>query len=190
MARRRDRIVAWVGVIVAGLSAIALSGAVIIQQVIDNHNASQSQYSSQTATASQGASQTCADTATEQTVPAPAVYTPSGTVTSLQSSDLTVGTGAATKSGDCVVVKYYGTLASNGKEFDEDFSSTAGLAFTLGAGQVIPGWDQGLVGMKVGGTRQLVIPASLAYGNQSPSPSIPANASLVFVVKLLRIQNQ
>ena len=94
----------------------------------------------------------------------------------------------AAKVGDCLVVKYYGTLASNGTKFDEDFTDTTALAFTLGQGQVIPGWDQGLVGMKVGGTRRLAIPAAQAYGSQSPTAAIPANSDLVFVVKLLRIQ--
>jgi FKBP-type peptidyl-prolyl cis-trans isomerase len=107
---------------------------------------------------------------------------------SLQITDLQKGSGPATKDGDCLVVKYYGTLVSNGTEFDENFSKPTAFAFLLGQGQVIKGWDVGMVGMKAGGTRRLVLPAALAYGSQSPSPAIPANSDLVFVVKLLRIQ--
>jgi peptidylprolyl isomerase len=84
-------------------------------------------------------------------------------------------------------MKYYGTLATNGTKFDENFTDTTAFAFTLGQGQVIEGWDKGLVGMKAGGMRRLVIPAAEAYGSQAQG-SIPANSDLVFVVKLLRIQ--
>ncbi len=185
MTATRDRIFAWVGVIVAAVSAVALSGAVIIQQVIDSHNAAQQ---SAATTAAQAAQAACTDKTTESTLSAPEPYVPSGTVSGLQATDLVAGTGVAAKAGDCLVVKYYGMLASNGQRFDDNFSNTSGFAFLVGQGQVIQGWDQGLIGMKVGGTRRLVIPASLAYGSQSPSPSIPANSDLVFVVKLLRIQ--
>jgi FKBP-type peptidyl-prolyl cis-trans isomerase len=84
-------------------------------------------------------------------------------------------------------MKYYGTLAADGTLFDENYTKPSGFAFTLGSGQVIKGWDQGLVGMKVGGERRLVIPAALGYGEAGSPPKIPANADLVFVVKLLRI---
>jgi FKBP-type peptidyl-prolyl cis-trans isomerase len=175
----RERIFAGFGAVLFLGSACALTIYVILQPSSASNTSSDSQTSSQS----------CTDTKTEATLPAPTAYVPSGAVTSLQSTDLTVGTGATAKSGDCLVVKYYGTLASNGKEFDQDFTDATGFAFTLGKGEVIPGWDQGMVGMKVGGTRRLVIPASLAYGSQSPTAAIPANSNLVFVVKLLRIQN-
>ncbi|MGI0135305.1 MAG: FKBP-type peptidyl-prolyl cis-trans isomerase, partial [Candidatus Micrarchaeaceae archaeon] len=172
--------------------AVALSGAVIIQQVIDNKNAAQQSTAQAATTAAQtaatAAQAACTDKQTEQTISAPEIYMPKGTVSSLQTIDLTQGTGTAAKAGDCLVVKYYGTLASNGQRFDDNFGNTSGFAFLVGQGQVIPGWDEGLVGMKAGGTRRLVIPAALAYGSQSPSAAIPANSDLVFVVKLLRIQ--
>ena len=180
MARLRERVFAGFGAFLFLASACALTIYVVISS-----NASSN--TSTTNTASQ--KQQCTDTQTEAALPAPATYIPSGPVTSLQTTDLTVGTGQTAKSGDCLVVKYYGTLASNGSEFDQNFTKTTGFAFTLGQGQVIPGWDQGLVGMKVGGTRRLVIPSALAYGSQSPSSAIPANSNLVFVVKLLRIQS-
>lgn len=106
-------------------------------------------------------------------------------VTKLNVENLTVGSGEAAKSGDCLNVKYYGTLA-NGKRFDDNFSAPTTFQFPLGAGYVIPGWDQGLIGIRVGGTRRLVIPPSLAYGDQAQD-KIPANSTLVFIVKLVKI---
>lgn len=187
MTKVRERIIAWVGVGVAIMSVVALSSVVIIQQLISNHAAPAN--TTPTPTTSVSAAQAaCQDKQTESTLPAPQVYIPSGTVSNLSTTDLTVGTGATAQHGDCLIVKYYGTLASNGTVFDEDFSNTQGLAFVVGTGQVIAGWDQGVLGMKVGGTRRLVIPASLAYGNNSPGAAVPADSALVFVVKLLRIQ--
>jgi FKBP-type peptidyl-prolyl cis-trans isomerase len=105
----------------------------------------------------------------------------------LQIVDETVGTGAAAAAGDTVTVNYVGSL-TNGTVFDASANhGTTGFTFTLGVGQVIKGWDQGIVGMKEGGKRKLVIPADLAYGNQSPAPSIPANSALVFEVELLKV---
>ena len=97
------------------------------------------------------------------------------------------GTGAEAKSGDVVTVHYTGTLL-DGTKFDSSVDRGKPFQFTLGAGQVIKGWDQGIVGMKIGEKRKLTIPADLAYGNYSPSPLIPANSTLVFEVELLAIQ--
>ncbi len=106
----------------------------------------------------------------------------------LQAIDETVGTGAVAEPGDTVTVNYVGSL-TNGTVFDASANhGTTGFTFQLGAGQVIKGWDEGIVGMKVGGKRKLVIPAALAYGAQSPAPSIPANSTLVFEVELLKVQ--
>jgi peptidylprolyl isomerase len=105
--------------------------------------------------------------------------------------DLIVGTGATAESGDEVSVNYVGKLYSNGKTFDASWTDTPGKAFgpfELGAGAVIPGWDQGLVGMKVGGRRELIIPPSLAYKAAGEPPTIPKNATLVFVVDLLSVK--
>ncbi len=76
-------------------------------------------------------------------------------------------------------------LFKGGKEFDASWKRNEPSTFTLGKGEVIPGWDQGIPGMKVGGRRELVIPAALAYGAQGSPPSIPPNAPLVFVIDLL-----
>jgi len=106
----------------------------------------------------------------------------------LQATDETVGTGAIAESGDTVTVDYVGSL-TDGTVFDASANhGSSGFTFTLGAGQVIPGWDQGIVGMKVGGKRQLVIPASLAYGAQGVPGVIPADATLVFEVTLRSVQ--
>jgi FKBP-type peptidyl-prolyl cis-trans isomerase FkpA len=98
--------------------------------------------------------------------------------------DEVVGTGAAAKPGDTIKVNYTGKL-QNGTVFDTSLGK-APFSFTLGAGQVIPGWDQGLVGMKVGGKRILIIPSAMAYGPTGYGP-IPPNATLVFEVDLLGV---
>jgi peptidylprolyl isomerase len=101
--------------------------------------------------------------------------------------DLVEGTGPEAKAGDTLTVDYVGVLYENGKEFDASWDSGQPFTFELGAGNVIEGWDKGLEGMKVGGRRQLVIPANLAYGTEGAPPSIPPNAALVFVVDLKEI---
>ena len=106
-------------------------------------------------------------------------------VTALQSTDEVVGTGAEATSGSNVSVNYLGTL-TDGTKFDSSYDRNKPFEFKLGAGQVIAGWDQGVQGMKVGGKRKLVIPASLGYGAQSVG-SIPANSTLVFEVELLAV---
>lgn len=117
----------------------------------------------------------------------PETYKPAGDVTKLETTDLQEGSGKVVKPGDCLTVKYYGTLASDGTKFEEDFTVGDGIKFQVGVGQIIPGWDQGLVGMKTGGIRRLVIPSDLAYGSQAQGP-IPANSDLVFVVYLASIE--
>jgi FKBP-type peptidyl-prolyl cis-trans isomerase len=118
--------------------------------------------------------------------PKPQVYKPAGDVSSLQKTDLQPGTGQEIKPGDCLTVKYYGTL-TNGTVFDENYDKPSTLKLKIGEGQVIPGWDEGIPGMKVGGTRRLVIPPSLGYGSQG-SGTIPANSTLVFEVKAITIE--
>lgn len=102
--------------------------------------------------------------------------------------DLRVGKGAVAKAGQSVTVNYRGTLKSNGKQFDASYDRHQPFPFTLGAGQVIKGWDEGVAGMKVGGKRRLTIPAALGYGPQgTPDGTIPPNATLVFDVELLKV---
>jgi peptidylprolyl isomerase len=106
----------------------------------------------------------------------------------LKVEDLIQGNGAAAKSGDKISVRYVGVLFTTNKEFDSSWKrGKAPFQLTLGQGQVIQGWDQGLVGMKVGGRRRLTIPPDLAYGAQGQPPTIPANSTLVFDVDLTKI---
>ena len=116
----------------------------------------------------------------------------SNSVTTLRITDTRVGTGAEAVNGRLITVNYTGWLydenaaANKGMQFDTS-TGRGPYSFTLGARQVIAGWDQGLVGMRVGGLRNLVIPASLAYGSQG-NPPIPPNAALVFDVELVSVQ--
>ena len=102
----------------------------------------------------------------------------------LQTTDIVKGKGRAAKQGDTVTVQYVGNSWSTGAQFDASWDRGEPFEFPLGAGQVIPGWDQGVAGMKPGGRRLLVIPPELAYGAQSPSPDIAPNETLIFVVDL------
>ena len=101
--------------------------------------------------------------------------------------DLTTGTGDACKAGDHVSMHYTGWL-TNGKKFDSSVDRNDPFDFQLGVGQVIPGWDQGVDGMQVGGKRKLTIPSRLAYGEMGAGGIIPPNATLVFDVELLAIK--
>ena len=108
--------------------------------------------------------------------------------TELVKEDLVVGTGAEAKAGHTVSVHYTGWL-TNGKKFDSSVDRGQPFGFKLGGGQVIQGWDQGVVGMKIGGKRKLTIPAHLAYGNRAVGGDlIPANSTLVFDVELLGLK--
>ena len=98
-----------------------------------------------------------------------------------------MGTGPAAKAGDTVSVQYVGVAYSSGKVFDSSWSRGQAFQFPLGEGQVIAGWDQGVVGMQVGGRRELIIPPNLAYGAQSPGSGIAANDTLIFIVDLVKI---
>jgi len=105
----------------------------------------------------------------------------------LQVNEIVEGDGPAAKAGDTVQVRYVGGFYESGEEFDASWDrGKETFDFPLGAGMVIPGWDQGLEGMKVGGRRELIIPADLAYGPQGQGP-IPPGATLVFVVDLVGI---
>jgi peptidylprolyl isomerase len=100
--------------------------------------------------------------------------------------DLIKGTGAVAKKGSNVVVNYVGELFANDKVFNNSFKAGQTFGpFQLGTGAVIPGWDKGIIGMRVGGRRELIIPSSLAYGKSGSGSTIPPNSALVFVVDLL-----
>jgi FKBP-type peptidyl-prolyl cis-trans isomerase FkpA len=108
------------------------------------------------------------------------------TASGLIYEDLQVGDGAAVKPGDTVSVNYTGWL-ENGTEFDSSITRGQTFDFSIGVGQVIPGWDEGVAGMNVNGTRLLVIPPSLGYGSSANGP-IPANSTLIFEVQVVAIK--
>ena len=112
-----------------------------------------------------------------------AVTTSSG----LQYVDVVVGDGREAVKGDLVVVHYTGTL-TDGKKFDSSRDRNNPFSFPLGAGRVIKGWDEGVAGMKVGGTRKLTIPPELGYGARGAGGVIPPNATLIFDVELLEVR--
>jgi len=106
--------------------------------------------------------------------------------TQLESADLITGTGPAAKAGDTVTVQYVLATYSSNKVVQSSWTSQP-FQFTLGAGQVIKGWDRGVAGMQAGGRRELIIPPSLGYGAQSPGPGISSNDTLVFIVDVLKV---
>jgi peptidylprolyl isomerase len=125
-----------------------------------------------------------ADTSTKPKVEVPNEPPP----TTLKTTDIVVGDGAEAKTGDTVSMQYVGVNYADGKQFDASWDRGQPFTFPLGGGQVIPGWDQGIVGMKVGGRRELIIPPDLGYGSQGQPPTIKPNETLVFIVDLLDVQ--
>ena len=109
--------------------------------------------------------------------------------TELVKRDIVKGDGKTARSGDNVTVQYVGVNHSNGAEFDASWNAGQPFTFTLGSGQVIPGWDEGVAGMKVGGRRQLTIPPDQAYGEMGSPPAIGPNETLVFVIDLEKVES-
>jgi peptidylprolyl isomerase len=119
----------------------------------------------------------------------PVVSVPSGPPPkTLVTKDLVPGTGATVSQGQTITVNYVGVLYKTGKEFDSSWKRNTPFTTPLSAGSVIQGWVKGLVGMKVGGRRELIIPPSLGYGKAGSPPTIPPNSTLIFVVDLLSVQ--
>jgi peptidylprolyl isomerase len=144
--------------------------------------------SSSSATASTATTSTATATTTSNRKK-PKVVVPKGAPPkTLVSKELIKGTGPKAKAGDEVTVQYVGVDYKTGKQFDASWDRGEPFTFTLGAGQVIPGWDKGVAGMKVGGRRELVIPPGLAYGSTGAPPAIAPNATLVFVIDLLGVK--
>lgn len=141
--------------------------------------------SSSDSTASSGS----AEASITDTSKKPKVTVPTGvSPTKFAYKDIVEGTGPVAKSGDKVTVQYVGVGFDTEKEFDSSWSSGQPFPFTLGAGDVITGWDKGVEGMKVGGRRELVLPADLAYGPAGRPPSIGPNETLIFVIDLLKVE--
>lgn len=174
--KKSTRIIIWV---IAIVMAAGFLGSYFLV-ILENNQAAKQNDNSQTGQDTQQLNQTVDPTA----------YKVSGAVTSLQITDETVGTGAEVKAGDTVRVNYKLTNAQSGVKYDSSYDR--GEPATLSLSQVIPGWQQGMPGMKVGGKRRLVVPASLGYGPQGTQDSqgnqvIPANADLVFEIELLAV---
>jgi peptidylprolyl isomerase len=109
------------------------------------------------------------------------------TASGLKYVDILEGTGASPHTGQMVSVHYAGTL-ENGTKFDSSYDRGKPFEFRIGTGSVIKGWDEGLMSMKVGGKRKLIIPAALGYGPRGSPPSIPGNSTLIFDVELMGIK--
>ena len=142
-----------------------------------------------TTTAAPGTIGTIADPSAPGTIGTePTITVPPGAPpVQLESKDLIIGTGPAIKAGDKATVQYVGVAYSSKKVFDSSWSRNQPFQFTVGAGAVIPGWDHGVVGMQVGGRRELILPPSEAYGASSPGSGIAANDTLIFIVDLVKI---
>ena len=167
---------------------LALTLAAALALVAAGCGSSNDKTSSTSSAAPAQSTTTAATPAPAKARPKPKVKVPSGKPPKkLVIKDLIPGTGQAAKAGDPITVNYIGVDFANGKPFDNSYDRGQPFPFQLGGGQVIPGWDRGLVGMKVGGRRELVIPPSLAYGPQGQPPVIKPNETLVFVVDLLSI---
>jgi len=140
-------------------------------------------------TSSSSGEETAAEQADTGKKTKPTVSAPNGAAPKkLTTKDLEEGTGVTAKSGDVVTVQYVGVNYKSGKEFDASWDRGEPFSFTLGGGEVIPGWDQGIEGMKVGGRRELIIPPELGYGAAGAPPAIPPNETLIFVVDLEAVE--
>lgn len=120
--------------------------------------------------------------------PLSVIPTTSKTMEKLKIEDIKIGTGPEVKSGDTVTIHYSGTL-EDGTKFDSSYDRKTPFETQIGVGQVIKGWDEGVPGMKVGGKRKLTIPPELGYGSSGAGDVIPPNATLIFEVELVSINN-
>jgi FKBP-type peptidyl-prolyl cis-trans isomerase len=194
MARKRERAFALFGALLFLVTSSALTIA-IIYSAVQNHNTKQNDSlalaKAQAAIKASATNHTGAKVDNKPTGKlegtALSGWTPTPSIATLQEQDLTPGTGDEVKSGATVTVDYTGAVAATGTIFQSSIDTGQTVSFPLA--NVIAGWTQGVPGMKVGGTRRLLIPASLAYGSNPPQGSgIPANADLVFDITLHAIK--
>lgn len=178
MAGRIQRTATLVIALVFLATSIAGTGLIIYQIVNEGK-----EQSSSSDTTNQTATQTPQEGALEGTKLAN--FTPIDKVEKLEIIDTAEGTGAVVKAGDTVTAHYTGALAKDGTIFQSSKDMGQPVPFSLN--QVIEGWSKGVPGMKVGGTRRLIVPAAQAYGPESPSPNIPPNSDLVFDIELVKI---
>ena len=181
MARKRDRAFALFGALLFLVTSSALTIAVIYS-IVQQHDQNKATQAAQAALTAASKSKTNPTKLTGTTMQG---FTPTTTPqTQLKVEDTKVGTGDTVKAGDTISADYVGALMSTGVIFDASADHGGPQTFPLSG--VIAGWSQGIPGMKVGGTRRLLIPASLAYGPQAQS-GIPANSDLVFDVTVTKI---
>jgi peptidylprolyl isomerase len=171
-------------VIYVVLAAAIIAGGSWYINSLTQSSATASQTAADQAAAAQMAAQEAQTTSTQTTQNS----TSTNNMDTLKIVDVTVGTGTVAQDGDTVTVNYTGTL-DDGTKFDSSLNpGRTPFSFTLGEQQVIAGWDQGVLGMKVGGTRELTIPPSLGYGANANGP-IPANSTLHFTITLLSVSS-
>lgn len=172
MAKKSQRIGALIITIIFAVTTVGTSGLVIYSLIAEGENTAAPESSEQTNEESSLVGTKMQD------------FTPVAKVDKLEVTDIKVGDGAEAKADSTLTVAYVGALAKDGTIFDASGSQPA----TFALNQVIKGWQQGVPGMKVGGTRRLLIPAADAYGAQSPSASIPPNSDMVFDITLINVQ--
>jgi len=171
-----------VGVIAVVIAIVSLGGFAIFSS--SNKSAPNNSSSS---TSSSSTSSSFSSSLTSSITINSILMSSSQSITDLTITDTLVGDGAELQSGQSATFHYTGTL-ENGTKFDSSLDRGTPFTTTIGVGEVIPGWDQGIPGMKIGGKRKLVIPGSLAYGPRGiPNAGIGPNATLIFEVELLAI---
>jgi peptidylprolyl isomerase len=165
--------------------ALCMALAIAVAGCGGGSDSSSGSTGSSDSTASSGSGESSStDTSTKPKVTVPVGISP----TKFAYKDIVEGTGPVAKSGDKVTVQYVGVGYETEKEFDSSWSRNEPFSFTLGAGEVIKGWDKGVEGMKVGGRRELLLPAGLAYGAAGSPPKIGPNETLIFVIDLLEVE--
>jgi FKBP-type peptidyl-prolyl cis-trans isomerase FkpA len=187
MAKKRHRAFAAFGAILFLVTSSALTIAVIISLASSKSSSGSDTSGSSTSGSSTGSNSTAKSTNSNSIAGTKlSDFTPTSTPqTKLQIIDTKVGTGETAKAGDTITADYVGALMKTGVVFDA--SQDHGGPQTFSLSQVIAGWSQGIPGMKVGGTRRLLIPASLGYGTQGSGSTIPPNSDLVFDITLTKI---
>lgn len=186
-APKSQRIGIWIIVIVMAIGTIGTYFALALGN--NNDAKKQQEYQKQLADAQaeQAKCPTGEVTALKQDpAPTPPTSSTYADIPELKTEDITVGTGKEVAAGACVVIFYHGTLASNGKAFEGGDNYAGGVPYRATTTGFVPGFAQGLVGMKEGGERRVLIPSDLAYKDQA-NGDIPANSDLVFVIKLVSI---
>jgi peptidylprolyl isomerase len=190
----RSRAALLAAALLAGLAIAGCGSGGSSTITVGNENSADNSLIKETSSSSKTSETSTSKTASVKTPTSgplstePKVTPPTGPAPAkLETKELIKGTGPEAKAGEKITVNYVGVLYKGGTEFNASWETKEPFSFTLGEGQVIKGWDQGIPGMKVGGRRELIIPAELAYGKAGSPPKIPANAPLVFVVDLLAV---